>query len=1010
MNILRQSTAVDVLIGPFLDLTDGATAETGESPSVYLSKNGQTLAVRNGTPATPTHDSAGYYNCELDATDTGTVGTLVLIVAASANALPVRHEFQIVPGVTYDSLFNTAGTDYLNVNVEQWDGANVPTPTNAGYPSVDVTHIKGTAAATAGSGYFASDLRMALGSATSVTNFVDAFSGSGYNFPSCTMPTVTNVTNGVTVTTNNDKTGYSIADSTSDAVIADAVWNALTASYGTAGTYGELVEGFSLTAGSIADAVWDEAQADHTGAGTFGEVATEVASILDDTGTSGVIVATNNDKTGYSLSSSGLDLITAWTVNITGSLSGSVGSISGVTFPLNFEDLAITDTTGYVSANVVQIEGSDPTDQIRDSVVDDATRIDASALNTLSGHDPGATIGTSTLTQTQVTGGAYALDTDANGRIRIVDGTGVGELDTASGQVTVATNNDKTGYSLSASGLTSITAWTVDITGSLSGAVGSVTGNVGGNLVGTIGGMTAAALADFFLDDSGTTYASAVSGSVVKEIADNAGGSSLTESGIADAVWDELLSGHTIVGSAGKALSDAGAAGDPWAVDISSGYSGTQAGYILYHNLDAQVSTLSTFDSTTDTVDVGKWLGTACATPTVAGVPEVDVTHWYGSAISYVDTAGYPCVTIKDGTGQGELDITLGVVKANTVQVASQSTPATNLNIVYNTDFAANYDTVNDRWLVDAVAISGDTTAANNAESAFDGTGYGFTNCTMPTTTTVTNIVTANTTQVEGSDATDQIQAACAAALTAYDAVVPGDFPANFSLLVIDVNGRVDVSLIEGLDATDQINAQCDTALADYDAVVPGDLPGNFGSLNITASGNVGIDWATIENPTSIVDLANTSISLVDTCITNTDMRGTDNAALASVCTETRLSELDAANIPADVDTLLGRLTAARAGYLDNLNIGENVAGVSDISGLNDIAVADIWAWSPSAPASAPTWASTIGQFLAYHCAYDIHKYTQTATTWTLRNYTDTGNISTRAVSDDSTTFTAGAP
>lgn len=30
-------------------------------------------------------------------------------------------------------------------------------------------------------------------------------------------------------------------------------------------------------------------------------------------------------------------------------------------------------------------------------------------------------------------------------------------------------------------------------------------------------------------------------------------------------------------------------------------------------------------------VDVGKWLGTACATPTVAGVPEVDITHVAGS-------------------------------------------------------------------------------------------------------------------------------------------------------------------------------------------------------------------------------------------------------------------------------------------------------------------------------------------------------------------------------------------
>lgn len=91
--------------------------------------------------------------------------------------------------------------------------------------------------------------------------------------------------------------------------------------------------------------------------------------------------------------------------------------------------------------------------------------------------------------------------------------------------------------------------------------------------------------------------------------------------------------------------------------------------------------------------------------------------------------------------------------------------------------------------------------------------------------------------------------------------------------------------------------------------------------------------------------------------------RITGNVALASVCTETRLAELDAANLPADVDTLtsrlsaaragyldelaagnipadldslLTRLTAARAGYLDNLNIGENVAGTSEVTAIQN--------------------------------------------------------------------------
>ena len=43
-------------------------------------------------------------------------------------------------------------------------------------------------------------------------------------------------------------------------------------------------------------------------------------------------------------------------------------------------------------------------------------------------------------------------------------------------------------------------------------------------------------------------------------------------------------------------------------------------------------------------------------------------------------------------------------------------------------------------------------------------------------------------------------------------------------------------------------------------------------------------------------------------------------AALLDQITAARMAELDAANIPADIDTLLARLTALRAGYLDNIN------------------------------------------------------------------------------------------
>lgn len=45
---------------------------------------------------------------------------------------------------------------------------------------------------------------------------------------------------------------------------------------------------------------------------------------------------------------------------------------------------------------------------------------------------------------------------------------------------------------------------------------------------------------------------------------------------------------------------------------------------------------------------------------------------------------------------------------------------AGNMEIVFETDFASNYDSGNNRWLVDAVAISGDATVANKMEAYWD--------------------------------------------------------------------------------------------------------------------------------------------------------------------------------------------------------------------------------------------------------------------------------------------------
>jgi hypothetical protein len=55
----------------------------------------------------------------------------------------------------------------------------------------------------------------------------------------------------------------------------------------------------------------------------------------------------------------------------------------------------------------------------------------------------------------------------------------------------------------------------------------------------------------------------------------------LTLSDIADAVWDEAISGHLAAGSTGAALNAAGGSGDPWSTVLPGSYVAGQAGYLL---------------------------------------------------------------------------------------------------------------------------------------------------------------------------------------------------------------------------------------------------------------------------------------------------------------------------------------------------------------------------------------------------------------------------------------------
>ena len=142
-NWLKQSTAVEIALGPFVDSTDGFTPETGltiTEAEVFLKKNGGDWADKSEATSL-VHESNGWYRCLLDTTDTNTLGELI-VQCYESGALPCWREFMVVPANVWDSLF---GADYLQVDATQLLGTAFATPTVAGVQEVDVTHWNGTA-------------------------------------------------------------------------------------------------------------------------------------------------------------------------------------------------------------------------------------------------------------------------------------------------------------------------------------------------------------------------------------------------------------------------------------------------------------------------------------------------------------------------------------------------------------------------------------------------------------------------------------------------------------------------------------------------------------------------------------------------------------------------------------------------------------------------------------------------------------------------------------------------
>lgn len=154
--------------------------------------------------------------------------------------------------------------------------------------------------------------------------------------------------------------------------------------------------------------------------------------------------------------------------------------------------------------------------------------------------------------------------------------------------------------------------------------------------------------------------------------------------------------------------------------------------------------------------------------------------------------------------------------------------------------------------------------------------------------------------------------------------------------------GNIPLSAQEKLD----VNTEADTAISDATLATAADILDKIGAVSeAAAAGDPSATESVMQYVKQIVNIlvgaagvvtfpaeaapAN-AVSLAEvlraihsdvTGLAGNAMRGTDSAALASVATETRLAELDAANIPSDVDAIL----------VDTAEIGAAGAGLTAI-------------------------------------------------------------------------------
>lgn len=287
------------------------------------------------------------------------------------------------------------------------------------------------------------------------------------------------------------------------------------------------------------------------------------------------------------------------------------GDTAGTTTLLSRIGGAITISGGKVAATMGSADYSGNTVQTGDAY----TRIGATGsgltslaqasawtsalatnLGTLAGHDPGATLGTSTLTQTQVTGGAYSVQNASCvlGDARVANLDAAITSRSATGDAMTLTSGERTTlaaviWAALTSGLTTAGSIGKRLADFVTTLVYSTPPTAAANATAvwtdTISSdfTTTSSPGKILVTQLGGIFTTTSSSILTTGSLANApgAGSAPTAAQNAAAVWDLATSGHTATGTFGAAMSAASSAGDPWATALPGSYPSGEAGYII---------------------------------------------------------------------------------------------------------------------------------------------------------------------------------------------------------------------------------------------------------------------------------------------------------------------------------------------------------------------------------------------------------------------------------------------